>query len=235
MRIALLEDDAALAQIMRSWLHEAGNECQVFSQGKALIRELGRDTYDLIILDWMLPDTDGITVLNWIRTNIDWPIPVLFVTGKDEEADIVQALENGADDYMTKPVKRMEMLARLKAISRRAIGQEETLLDFGRYRINASSRTVYANEQPVELTQKEFDLVLFLFRSAGRVLSRGHILESVWGRSPDLNTRTVDTHVSRIRNKLDLRPENGWQLKAVYQHGYRLEQSEPLESIPTRS
>jgi DNA-binding response OmpR family regulator len=178
----------------------------------------------------MLPDTDGIQVLRWIREHIDWPIPVLFVTGKDQEADIVQALNQGADDYMTKPIKKLEMLARLRAVSRRVMPQEENqqVLEFGKYRIDVSTRTVFLNNVPVDLTQKEFDLVLFLFRNAGRVLSRGHILESVWGRNPNLNTRTVDTHASRIRNKLDLKAEHGWQLKAVYQHGYRLEQSEEL-------
>lgn len=228
MRIALLEDDRAQAQMMQGWLQEAGHDCQVFGRGRYLIRELNRDTFDLIILDWVLPDIEGIEVLRWIREHIDWAIPVLFVTGKDTEADIVQALEQGADDYMTKPVKRLEMRARVKAVSRRAIPQDEgqRLLDFGRYRIDLGTRSVFLNGTPVELTQKEFDLVLFLFRYAGRVLSRGHILESVWGISPDLNTRTVDTHVSRIRNKLALKAVHGWQLKAVYQHGYRLEQTE---------
>ncbi|MDQ2696247.1 MAG: response regulator transcription factor [Pseudomonadota bacterium] len=213
---------------MRSWLVEAGHDCQVFTHGKVLMRELGRDTYDLIVLDWMLPDTDGIQVLRWIRERIDWPIPVLFVTGKDAEADIVQALDHGADDYMTKPVKRREMLARIKAVGRRAIPHDENerFLEFGNYTIDTVTRTVSLNTVPVDLTQKEFDLAQFLFRNAGRVLSRGHILESVWGRSPDINTRTVDTHISRIRNKLELKPEHGWQLKAVYQHGYRLEQVE---------
>ncbi|HND98853.1 response regulator transcription factor [Plasticicumulans sp.] len=225
MRVALLEDDRPQAEMMRTWLVEAGHDVQVFVQGKALVRELGRDSYDLVVLDWMLPDIDGIQVLKWIREHVDWPMPVLFVTGKDEEDDIVQALDNGADDYMVKPVKRMEMLARLKAVSRRAIAQDEgqKILEFGVYTVDLTTRAVLLNGQPIELTQKEFDLTVLLFRGAGRVLSRGHILESVWGRSPDLNTRTVDTHVSRIRNKLDLRPEHGWQLKAVYQHGYRLE------------
>jgi len=230
LRVALLEDDEILARLMREWLVEAGYDCQIFGQGRTLIYHLCRDTYDLIVLDWMLPDTDGIQVLRWIREHIDWSIPVLFVTGKDQEADIVQALNQGADDYMTKPIKKLEMLARLKAVSRRVMPQDENqqVLDFGQYRIDVNTRTVSLNNMPVDLTQKEFDLVLFLFRNAGRVLSRGHILESVWGRNPNLNTRTVDTHASRIRNKLDLKAEHGWQLKAVYQHGYRLEQSEEL-------
>jgi two-component system response regulator RegX3 len=129
---------------------------------------------------------------------------------------------------MIKPVKRLELLARLKALSRRTIPQDDKqqVLEFGQYKLDLGTRKAFLNDVPIGLTQKEFDLVLFLFRYAGRVLSRGHILESVWGRNPDLNTRTVDTHISRIRSKLDLRPEHGWQLKAVYQHGYRLEPSE---------
>lgn len=226
MRIALLEDDPSQAALIRMWLQDAEHDCQVFEQGKQLIRELGRDTYDVLILDWMLPDIEGIEVLRWIRQHIDWPIPILFVTGRDSEADIVSALELGADDYMSKPVKRLEMLARIKAVSRRAISKDEPQMSFGDYLIDTAARSVYLRGEPIELTQKEFDLVLFLFRCAGRVLSRGHILESVWGRSPDINTRTVDTHISRIRNKLALRADNGWQLKAVYQHGYRLEPSE---------
>lgn len=230
MRIAVLEDDRPQAEIMCAWLREAGHDCQIFTQGKILIRALSRDTYDLIIIDWMLPDIDGLQVLRWIREYIDWSIPVLFVTGKDEEADIVQALDQGADDYMTKPVKRMELLARLKAVSRRSASPEEgqPILKFGKYTIDTVTHTIYREGVPVELTQKEFDLALFLFRHAGRILSRGHILESVWGRSPNLNTRTVDTHISRIRNKLDLKAENGWQLKAIYHHGYRLEQCKNL-------
>ena len=226
MRLALLEDDALLAEIMRTWLSEAKHDCLVFGDGKTFMHSVSRDHYDALILDWMLPDTDGIQVLRWVREYIDWPIPVVFVTGKDEESDIVQALSQGADDYMIKPIKRFELLARLQAVCRRVTPQDHSnLLQFGIYRIDPNTRTAYLNDTSVELTEKEFDLVLFLFRYAGRVLSRGHILESVWGRNPDLNTRTVDTHISRIRQKLNLTAEHGWQLKAVYQHGYRLEPS----------
>lgn len=229
MRIALLEDDPLLAKMIQGWLAEAGYDCQVFGLGKKFIYHLCQDTFDLIVLDWMLPDTDGIEVLRWIREHIDWPIPVLFVTGKDEESDIVLALEQGADDYMVKPVKHKELLARIRALSRRAIPQndKQQVLEFGQYRFDLIAHKAYLNDVSIDLTQKEFDLVLFLFRYAGRVISRGHILESVWGRNPALNTRTVDTHISRLRSKLELGPEHGWQLKAVYQHGYRLE---PLEA-----
>jgi len=225
LRIALVEDDQTLAEMMAFWIREAGHECHVLNVGSALIRELGHDSLDTIILDWMLPDTDGLQLLQWIRKNVNWPIPVIFVTGKDTETDIVRALTEGADDYMSKPVQRFELLARIDAVSRRSQVQDSSqqMLEFGVYTIDVKTRTVSLSNTPIEMTQKEFDLVLFLFRNAGRILSRGYIMESVWGRSPDLNTRTVDTHMSRIRSKLKLRAENGWRLRAVYQHGYRLE------------
>ena len=229
LRITLVEDDVVQAEMMQLWLQEAGHECRVLNEGQLLLRELNKNETDLAILDWMLPDTDGLELLRWIRQHIDWPLPVIFVTGKDAEADIVQALSEGADDYMVKPVQKAVLRARIEAVVRRSLPQDndERLLQFGNYQIDLDIRTVSLNGEPIELTQKEFDLVLFLFRGEGRVLSRGYILESVWGRSPDINTRTVDTHVSRIRSKLQLKPENGWQLKAVYQHGYRLEPTEP--------
>lgn len=228
MRIALLEDDTLLAKVIRNWLVSAGHDCQIYAKGHTLIRTLGRETFDLIIIDWMLPDISGIEVLRWIRRHINWRIPVLFVTARDSEADIVQALDEGADDYMPKPVKQLETLARINALGRRALpqGEPQGVLEFGQYKFDVDTGTAYLNGAPVELTRKEFELALFLFRSEGRVLSRGHMLESVWGQNPELNTRTVDTHVSRLRHKLELRPEHGWQLKAIYQHGYRLERSE---------
>ncbi len=233
MRVALLEDDPDQSRLMTEWLIADGHEVHVFEQGRPLIRNLGRDSFDLVVLDWMLPDIEGIEVLRWIREHVDWSVPVLFVTARDAEADVVQALEHGADDYMAKPVKRWEMMARIKAITRRAMVQADDSgqIELGPYVLNAQTRAVSVNGHVVELTQKEFELVLFLFRSAGRVLSRSHILETVWGYSNShLNTRTVDTHISRIRNKLSLKGELGWQLRAVYQHGYRLERGEDVAS-----
>ena len=142
----------------------------------------------------------------------------------------MHALEKGADDYMVKPVRRGETLARIAALARRATpnGNQDQFITIGDYQIDCSRRTITSSETIIELTQKEYDLALFLFRNVGRLLSRGHILENVWGRRPDLNTRTVDTHVSRVRGKLRLTPDNGWRLTAVYQHGYRLERVEPF-------
>lgn len=225
MRIGLLEDDGHQAQVMQVWLQAAGHDCQIHHTGKEFCDAVLRERFDLLMLDWLLPDTNGIQILQWVRANCDWPVPVIFVTRMDKEEDVVLALEQGADDYMTKPVKPLEMLARITALSRRAHPQSERPgdLTIGLYRLNVNSRTIDHAGERIDLTHKEFDLALFLFRSPGRLLSRGQILEAVWGTTAELNTRTVDTHISRIRNKLGLVPENGWKLSAVYQHGYRLE------------
>jgi DNA-binding response OmpR family regulator len=228
VRIALLEDDAQQAKLVSLWLEAAGHACQIFEAGKTFIKTVSHDSFDLLVLDWNLPDISGDEVLAWVRQRVDWRIPVLFVTARDSEEDIVHALERGADDYMIKPIRRMELLARISALGRRVQGNggERDIIDTGDLVFDLAGRTITRGGEPIELTGKEFELALFLIKHTGRILSRGHILESVWGRSPDLNTRTVDTHVSRIRKKLDLNPERGWRLSAIYQHGYRLERIE---------
>ncbi len=225
MRIALLEDDADQAALLIHWLEEAGHQCSHYTQGKPFVRSLSRDSFDLLILDWMIPEMSGLEVLQWVRANLDWPVPVLFITQKQDEKNIVAALEAGADDYMAKPVKQMEMAARVNALARRAgmLGDEQTVLEFDPYRIDLSNHSVAVDGEPVKLTQKEYELIVFLFKNIGRVVSRSHLLESVWGTNPDINTRTIDTHMSRIRSKLGIDPEKGWRLSSIYQHGYRLE------------
>lgn len=226
MRIALLEDEEHIAKLVSLWLEESGHQCTHFGDGRQLINALKQDSFDLLVLDWMVPEIDGEGVLRWARENLSWPIPILFMTQRDNEDDIVKILSLGADDYLTKPIREKEMLARITALARRAnvLGTKETNLQFGDYSIDLSSNSVMRNGDPIKLTQKEFELVLFLFRNIGRIVSRGHMLESVWGHNKDINTRTADTHISRIRNKLGLVPENGWRISAIYHHGYRLEQ-----------
>ena len=205
---------------------EAGHWIALYNDGQHAIRGISHESFDLLILDWLVPGIDGLEVLDWVRKHIDWPIPVLFITRRDEERDVVTALEHGADDYMAKPVKRLEMLARIQAISRRskAVNNTQGIVVFAPYFINCAHRQVELDGNKVDLTEKEFDLALFLFQNSGRALSRGHILENVWGRSSAVVTRTVDTHISRLRRKLHISPKNGWQLTSIYQHGYRLEQ-----------
>ncbi len=227
MRIALLEDEQDQADLVCAWLKAAGHNCHAYTLGKDLVREAQRETFDLFLLDWEVPGMSGAEVLVWIRANIAEPVPVLFVTARQREEDIVHALSNGADDYMVKPLGKLELLARIGALARRSRPSQrpdEGVLDFGRLSVDCHKRQVKLNGQAVTMTQKDYELAVFLLRNVGRLLSRGYILEAVWGQSADLNTRTVDTHVSRIRGKLQLTPEYGWRLSAVYQHGYRLEQ-----------
>ena len=227
MRIALLEDDQDQVDLVCAWLKAAGHSCHAYLLGKDLVREAQRETFDLFLLDWEVPGMSGAEVLLWIRANLAEQAPVLFVTARQREEDIVHALSSGADDYMVKPLGKFELLARIDALGRRARPvprQDADVLEFGRLRVDCQSRQVRLDGQEVTMTQKDCELAVFLLRNVGRLLSRGHIMEAVWGQSADLNTRTVDTHVSRIRGKLQLTPENGWRLSAVYQHGYRLEQ-----------
>lgn len=225
VRIALLEDDEPLGQLIVLWLEDAGHAPQLFTTGAALLKALERESFDVLILDWMLPDTTGDKVLLWAREHLDWPIPVIFVTARDTEEEIVAGLNLGADDYIVKPLRQHEFLARVSAVARRA---QSTPVATGRlvfppFELDVGSRSVQREGEPIDLTQKEYELALFLFRNHGRLLSRGHILQSVWGHQADITTRTVDTHISRLRTKLGLSPDIGWQLNAIYNHGYRLE------------
>lgn len=225
MHVALLEDDIDQSTLVQAWLEDAGHKCVVFDSGKEMTMSLLRESYDLLILDWLVPDMNGLEVLKWVRNTIDWRIPILFITQRDAEENVVEALQGGADDYMSKPVKRAEMLARIESISRRnqSVSSEDDNLECAPYMLNRSSRTVKLNGENIEVTRKEFELTLFFFKNAGRVLSRGYILETVWGRSAEVNTRTVDTHISRLRRKLAIGADNNWKLTSIYQHGYRLE------------
>jgi DNA-binding response OmpR family regulator len=226
LRIALLEDDPDQGALITAWLEEGGYHGYHFLSAKDLQRALQRDSFDLLILDWILPESSGIEVLQWARQNLDWRIPVIFMTRKDSDEDVVYALEQGADDYVSKPVSKGVVMARVRAMERRVFGEktEKEIIKAGQFDIDPSAGTVVRDGEAVNLTDREVKLAILLFSNVGRLLSRDYLLENVWGINPDVVTRTVDTHVSRLRQKLELYPENGWQLKAVYQHGYRLEQ-----------
>ncbi len=222
MNIWLLEDDPAQAELLSHWLVEAGHVVTHYGTGAAIKDELGRGGFDLLILDWELPDTSGIEVLAEVRANVSWHVPVLFVTQRDAEADIVGALSNGADDYMVKQISQPEFIARVHALGRRLANEE---LDFaiGPYTFKPQSQEVLLDGERCDLTAKDFELAWYLFRHIGRLLSREQLLKDVWGVS-GLNTRTVDVHVSRIRKRLAISPERGYRIKTIYQHGYRLEE-----------
>lgn len=225
MRIALLEDDPVQSTTLAAWLREAGHDVHVYETARDLKREVGRESFDVFLLDWILPEQSGEEVLHWLREQRGESVPIIFLTARDAEDDIVAALSAGADDYMVKPLRRAEMLSRIAAVWRRSQprGREHDVVEHPPYRFEVSTHRALRNGLPIELTEKEFNLAVFLFRNLGRLLSRGHLLEAVWGRNASVATRTVDTHVSRVRGKLELRPENGFRLTPAYNYGYRLE------------
>ncbi|MCP3870660.1 MAG: response regulator transcription factor [Gammaproteobacteria bacterium] len=226
MRIAFLEDDLPQAEVLKDWLAGAGYSCLHFETAKSFLRAFRQESFDLLVLDWELPESSGFEVLGWVREYEEWRIPILFVTHRDSEEDIVAALSAGADDYMIKPVSREVTLARVGALARRSgvSPDSQAIRQVGDFKVLVQDGAILYKDQPVDLTGKEFKLAMMLFGNVGRLLSRNHMLETVWGVGPELATRTVDTHISRIRRKLRLTPEFGWKLKAVYHHGYRLEQ-----------
>ena len=226
MRIIILEDDLDQADLLSAWLEEAGHHCSVHRDGSAFIREYKRDSYDIVMLDWNVPKLSGLEVLKHLRAHLDEQVPVVFITQRNSESDIVEALEAGADDYMAKPIRKLETIARVNAVARRmGYGEANTAdnYNFAPYTIDTKLRQIHYNGELVEMTQKEYELAVFLFKNLGRVISRGHLLELVWGTSAKLNTRTVDTHISRLRSKLELDEQQEWRLTSVYRHGYRLE------------
>ena len=228
MRIAYLEDDMAQAELVTHWLKEAGHNCIHMASGREFMSLLRRDTCDILVLDWEVPDMNGYAVLEEVRASGN-RTPVLFATQRDDESSIVGALSQGADDYMVKPTKQAELLARISALGRRAgVSEmdEETALSVGPWTVDRSRRQILLDEDAIKLTDKDYELACYLFQNVGKLMSRAHLLEKVWGIMTPIESRTVDVHISRIRRSLHIRPERGYRIKTVYQHGYRLE---PIE------
>lgn len=228
MRIAILEDDADQAELTKLWLTDADHTVDCYGDAAGFLRAVRRDSFDLYVLDWMLPDLSGIEVLKKLRTDMDDYTPVVIVTARDEEQSIVRGLEAGADDYLVKPVRQAELVARVAAVLRRVSGNkpDEEALDVKPYTLSLASNTISLDGDKINLTHREFELAQFFFRNAGKMISRNHMLESIWGiENKSVSTRTVDTHVSRLRKKLKLKEQNGWVLSSIYQHGYRLERT----------
>jgi DNA-binding response OmpR family regulator len=223
LRIAILEDDPDQLALLSRWLDNSGHKVHGYLLGNELLTQARRESFDLFVLDWEVPDISGVDVLRWIRANLSKSVPILFVTVRDTEEDIVYALNAGADDYMIKPARQSELLARLGALLRRAYPhKEETHLLFPPYAFDTQLGTARLNGVTVDLTPKEFELAVLLFRNIDRLMSRLHLQEAVWGHGVELATRTVDTHVSTVRKKLKLRSEYGFRVAAIYNYGYRL-------------
>lgn len=221
MHIGILEDDLPLQELYKLWFASSQHRWQCHGTLASFIEALQREQFDLLLIDWTVPDGDGTTALAWVREHLGWDMPVIFITARDHELDIVTALRAGADDYVVKPPKYLELLARIESLSRRV--KPPALVKFGPYTVDQERRGITLHGRAVELTQKEFELACYMFQNPGKLLSRVHLLEKLWGLNADVDTRTVDTHVSRLRRKLQIGPEHGWQIFPVYGWGYRIE------------
>ena len=227
MQALVADDDRVTTEVLARTLERWTFEVTVVSDGAQAWEALrGPDAPSLAILDWMMPVIDGPQVCRLVRSEASRPHAYLILlTSRNTSADIVAGLEAGADDYLVKPVRHHELLARINAVTRRLsrgpVGLNEEI--FGMYRFVPSGRQAYHNQESIDLTAKEFELAIFLFKNSGKLLSRELISNSVWGRPISELSRTIDTHISRIRKKLDISPENGYRLQPIYNAGYRLE------------
>ncbi len=242
MRIAVLEDEPSQMELLSHWLRLAGHQTSGFERAADLLHALEHESFDALLIDWNLSEVSGIEVLREVRERLRSSVPVIFSTARDHEDDVVSALKAGADDYLAKPLRRMELLARLETVTRRGRQPqlEGEVFEVGVFRVDCQTRSITRDNQPLELTTKDFDLAALLLSNVGRLLSRGHLLQAIWGQRVVRSSRTLDTHVSRVRNKLRLMPEYGWRLAAVYGYGYRLNHltasaSRPHEDEPKAS
>ncbi len=229
MNIAIVEDDLLQRTALRNWLEDAGHRCKSFDSGIDFTQSARRGDYQLMLFDWELPGMSGIELLSWLRSQLQDNAPVIFVTAHDAEEDIVLALSKGADDYLVKPARKQELIARIAALARRITREAPpSARHYGNILINTQRQQITLDDKPVELTQKEYTLACHLLDNTGKLLSRSELLEDIWGQNNNVNTRTVDTHISRLRKKLRLSREYGWHLGAVYQYGYRLDRLEDV-------
>ncbi|MCI8298959.1 MAG: response regulator transcription factor [Lachnospiraceae bacterium] len=220
--IYIVEDDINIREIQRYALKNSGFQVQEFEGGKELRKAVEQKAPSLILLDIMLPGENGLSLLSWLRNNrATAKIPVIMVTAKSSELDKVKGLDQGADDYMTKPFGIMELISRVKALLRRTEGlSEAAVMSNGDIEVDTEQRRVTVAGEPCELTFKEFELLKMLLTNAGIVLSRDKIMDQVWGFDYEGESRTVDMHIKTLRQKLGTA---GSAIKTVRNVGYRMD------------
>ncbi|ODR09543.1 DNA-binding response regulator [Mycolicibacillus koreensis] len=224
-RVLIVEDEESLADPLAFLLRKEGFEVLVVNDGQTALAEFDRVGADIVLLDLMLPGMSGTEVCKQLRARSS--VPVIMVTARDSEIDKVVGLELGADDYVTKPYSSRELIARIRAVLRRGgeddAGVGEGVLESGPVRMDVERHTVTVNGEQITLPLKEFDLLEYLMRNSGRVLTRGQLIDRVWGADYVGDTKTLDVHVKRLRSKIEADPANPVHLLTVRGLGYKLE------------
>lgn len=235
-RVLVVEDDPDIGRLVTLQLAELDCESRLITDGVTALAEAEAGNYDLVILDLMLPRLDGLQICSRLRSNPRYT-PILMLTAKSSELDRVLGLEIGADDYLTKPFSMLELAARVKAVFRRADHHEaatlanqqagQPVIEHGGLRINVQRHETCIDGRPVELTAKEFELLLYFARSPGRVFTRTQLLDQVWGYSHSGYEHTVNSHINRLRNKIERDPANPDFVQTVWGVGYKFADRRP--------
>jgi DNA-binding response OmpR family regulator len=223
--ILLIEDEPSVGEVVSLYLRRAGYDVVVARDGRDALDILDRSFPQLVILDLMLPSVDGWEILEWVRARSN--VPIIVLTARREETDRIAGLEMGADDYITKPFSPQELVSRVKAVLRRGrtdIPANQMLpLSFGDLNIDIGRRIVTIKSEEIDLTQKEFDLLLLLTRHPKQAFSRNQLLERVWGISDFIDPGTVTVHMRRLREKIEPDPSNPIHILTIWGVGYKFE------------
>jgi two-component system response regulator RegX3 len=222
--ILLVEDEASLSEPLAFLLQKEGYSVSIAEDGRRAVELFTQGEFSLVLLDLMLPELSGVEVCRTIRSTSQ--VPIIMLTAKDSEVDIVVGLELGADDYVTKPYSSRELLARIKAVLRRHVPSDEgddALLKSGHLMLDADRHTLTVNGTMTAIPLKEFELLEYLMRNAGRVLTRGQIIDRIWGSDYFGDTKTLDVHIKRIRSRIEVDPANPELILTVRGLGYRFE------------
>jgi DNA-binding response OmpR family regulator len=232
-KVLIVEDEPDIAHLVRTHLNDIGCDADIAGNGAAAMALFDKGGYQLVVLDLMLPDTDGLTLCRNMRTAGDY-VAILMLTAKSTELDRVVGLEMGADDYLTKPFSVPELLARIKALFRRMealrntgdAGPGQEVIEHGGLILDVDKRSVRIDGKPVALTAREFDLLLFFARHPGRVFSRVQLLDKVWGYNHDGYEHTVNSHINRLRSKIEADPAAPRYVLTVWGVGYKFSEEE---------
>ncbi len=226
-RILVVEDEETLAEAISFLLSKEGFDVAVAASGPEAVEVFDKSGADLILLDLMLPGLSGTEVCRQIRTKSS--VPIIMLTAKDSEIDKVVGLELGADDYVTKPYSSRELIARIRAVLRRGeiqdAGGDESTLEVGPVRMDTDRHVITVNGEQVAIPLKEFELLEFLMRNAGRVLTRVQLIDRVWGSDYVGDTKTLDVHIKRLRAKIEKDPANPEYIQTVRGMGYKMERN----------